>query len=48
VTVRSADDYPQTYSLPGDAGQAPAVSDRVVVRAQRAGPAATVTTIERH
>jgi hypothetical protein len=50
VTVRSADDYTQTYALDGAAAAAAhelAANDRVVVQARRTGPAVTVTTIRR-
>ena len=48
ITVRSEDDYSQTYVIPSTAGNAGApfaVDDQVVVRATRNGQTATVTNI---
>jgi hypothetical protein len=50
VTVRSDDNYTQTYALPptaGNAGSQFAVDEQVIVRATRAGQTATVTNIAR-
>ena len=45
VTVRSEDGYSQTYVIPQPAGPAPAIDDRVSVRATRTGQTATATSI---
>jgi hypothetical protein len=48
ITVRSADNYSQTYVIPATAGGATApfaVDDQVTVRATRTGQTATVTNI---
>jgi hypothetical protein len=50
ITVRSDDNYTQTYALPptaGNAGSPFAVEEQVIVRATRAGQTATVTNIAR-
>ncbi len=45
VTVRSDDDYSQTYVIPQPTGPSPAIDDRVSVRATRTGQTATATSI---
>jgi hypothetical protein len=47
ITVRSADDYTQTYVLPpgAQAGHPVATDDEVEVRAKRTGTTATATTL---
>lgn len=47
ITVRSADDFTQTYAIPpgSDAARAIAVDDRVEVRGKRAGTTVTITAV---
>ena len=45
VTVRSDDGYSQTYVIPQPKGPAPALNDRVSVRATRTGQTTTATSI---
>jgi hypothetical protein len=50
ITVRSDDNYTQTYVIPTTAGNAEspaAVDERVIVHATRVGQTATVTNIAR-
>ncbi|MEE6168147.1 MULTISPECIES: hypothetical protein [unclassified Mycolicibacterium] len=45
VTVASTDGFSQTYALPSTLKPTWTVNDRVLVRATRSGPAATVSSI---
>ncbi len=50
VTVRSADNYTQSYVIPpgAQADHTIAVADEIDVRAKRSGQIPTVTTVSRH
>jgi len=50
VTVRSADNYTQSYAIPpgAQADHTIAVADEIDVRAKRSGQIPTVTTVSRH